>query len=274
LHVLQRGDEMIPFYENHPSEIYIVENQNMVFPAHLHASLEMIYVVEGSIGVSLREKERVLLPGDFALIFPNTVHSYETAGENGSRQILVISDPSWAGSWLNTLTKYEPDDPFLPATSLHEDIPYAMRSLLKERAQTPPEVCKAYIQLILARALPAMNLVRHSGVMSTDAIYRMIRYTSENYHQPITLDGLAAEVGISKYHLSRIFSTKLHTSFTDYLNSFRIGLAKNLLETSDMDILQICYSCGFESQRTFNRVFKNACGVSPRDFRGQMVRNG
>jgi transcriptional regulator GlxA family with amidase domain len=102
----------------------------------------------------------------------------------------------------------------------------------------------------------------------------MIRYTSENYHQPITLDGLATEVGISKYHLSRIFSTKLNTSFTDYLNSFRIGLAKNLLETSDMDILQICYSCGFESQRTFNRVFKNACGLSPRDFRGQMAKNG
>jgi AraC-like DNA-binding protein/mannose-6-phosphate isomerase-like protein (cupin superfamily) len=266
---------MIPFYENNTREIRIMEPQNMVFPAHLHAQMEMIYVVEGSIEISLREKRRILTPGDFSLIFPNTVHSYANAGEKGSRMIIVISDPSWSGSWLNTLTKYEPADPFLPATVLHADIPYAMRSLLRERSPAPPlEVCKAYIQLILARAIPGMNLVRHSDVMSTDTIYRVIRYTSENYNQPITLDKLASEMGISKYHLSRIFSTKLNTSFTDYLNGFRIGLAKNLLETSDMDILQICYSCGFESQRTFNRVFKYACGLTPRDYRGQMVRKG
>jgi AraC-like DNA-binding protein len=76
-------------------------------------------------------------------------------------------------------------------------------------------------------------------------------------------------MGISRYYLSRTFSEKLQTSFPNYLNSLRVDLAKNLLESGDQDILQICYECGFESQRTFNRVFKNTCGITPREYRNQ-----
>lgn len=261
---------MIPFYESDDRAIRIMDAMDMQFPAHLHIQLEMLLVTGGALEVTVKDHRRILSPGDFTLIFPNTAHSYASSGDRGSRSIVVICDPSWAGGWLNTLTKYEPEYPFLPNHHLHVDIPYSLKSLLREDPiAPPPELCKAFIQLILARAIPSMPLRRHLDTASTDSIYRVIRYASENFHQPITLSTLAAEVGLSQYHLSRIFSTKLHTSFTDYLNSFRVGMAKNLLKESGIDILQICYSCGFESQRTFNRVFKRECGITPREYRNQ-----
>jgi AraC-like DNA-binding protein len=182
--------------------------------------------------------------------------------------ILVLCDPSWTGSWRNTLLAYEPDDPFLPAEDVHEDVFFSMSSLCKESESAPP-LLMAYIQLALSRTIPLLTLRKNRGALQPDSLHRIIGYISENYHSPLTLDKLSAEMGISRYYLSRTFSEKLQTSFPNYLNSLRVDLAKNLLESGDQDILQICYECGFESQRTFNRVFKNACGITPREYRTQ-----
>ncbi len=71
----------------------------------------------------------------------------------------------------------------------------------------------------------------------------------------------------SREHLSR--SIKKYCGFTaaEYINELRINYASNLLLHTNSGILEICYSCGFQSQSYFYKVFKNQCGVSPKEFR-------
>ena len=57
------------------------------------------------------------------------------------------------------------------------------------------------------------------------------------------------------------------TSFNQYVNSLRVNLAQNLLRSTKKSVLDICYECGFDSQRTFNRAFKELCGASPSAYR-------
>ena len=50
------------------------------------------------------------------------------------------------------------------------------------------------------------------------------------------------------------------------------ALAQNLLCNTDLDILTISQECGFENQRTFNRVFQRQCHTTPSQYRMDFVQ--
>jgi len=74
-------------------------------------------------------------------------------------------------------------------------------------------------------------------------------------------------LGISRYYLSRIFSNKLNSSFNEFVNNIRVSYASTLILATDMTITQICNEAGFNSLRTFNRVFKESFHMTPSEYR-------
>ena len=82
----------------------------------------------------------------------------------------------------------------------------------------------------------------------------------------------AKDLGVSKYVLSRLFSKTFHRNFNQYLNDARLNYACHRLENTSDSITNICLDSGFESQRTFNRVFKERYKISPSDYRSICVK--
>ena len=62
-------------------------------------------------------------------------------------------------------------------------------------------------------------------------------------------------------------ASKNNMSISKYINNIRIDNAKNLLTNTEKPIIEICYECGYESLRTFNRVFLQTVNTSPRQYR-------
>ena len=125
------------------------------------------------------------------------------------------------------------------------------------------------MRLILARCFSRMELLPLQEPHTVDLTGNLVRYLSRNFQKPLSLDAVARELGVSKYHLSHIFSSRLHTNFSEYVNFLRLNLARELLLTTDQSILELGLACGFSSQRTFNRVFRAHMGISPRRYREQ-----
>jgi AraC-like DNA-binding protein len=257
-------------YENNSYRFIFNTPTNITFPAHMHAGLEIFLVEEGEILVTVGSCSQQLSAGDFAIAFPNQIHSYETDPvHNYNKSILILCPADISGDFLSTILKYHPSNPFITKENLHPDISYALHSLL----QTPPDISdnlpiiRAYIQLVLSRLLPQIKLLKNRDNQPPGLTSQLITYLSEHYTEPVTLELLAKQLGVSKYSISRIFSEKLNTSFSDYLNTMRIDYAKLLLQGSDKDILSISLMCGYENQRTFNRDFKSICGCQPREYR-------
>ena len=90
---------------------------------------------------------------------------------------------------------------------------------------------------------------------------------SGNFKNPFSLEDMAKDLGVSKYVLSRIFSKTFHSNFKRYLNDTRLDYARHRLEDTEDSITKICLDSGFDSQRTFNRVFKERFRVSPTEYR-------
>lgn len=262
---------MIPFYESKTKDLHIEKFYKMNFPAHLHKHLELIYIYEGSLSVTVGSCSEVMSSGDMVLVFPNTVHKYEECSEKYSSGLMVIFSPASSGEFYNTIMKNRPSKPFILSRSVHKDIPYSLNGLYEEM-QTGGDalVCHSFIQLILSRAMPLIELDKNSKSSDCDLTYKIIDYISQNYKDPISLEILSQNFGVTRNRLSHIFTSGLNTGFYDYLNMIRLDHASHMLRSSDIPITQICYDCGFETQRTFNRVFKNFYGISPSEYRDKI----
>lgn len=82
----------------------------------------------------------------------------------------------------------------------------------------------------------------------------------------ITLSALADELRVTPEFLSGILNSKLGKNFFDFINHYRIEEFKTRCkapENKNFTLIAIAYDCGFNSKATFNRVFKNATGMTP-----------
>ncbi|MCE7991684.1 MAG: helix-turn-helix domain-containing protein [Roseivirga sp.] len=90
----------------------------------------------------------------------------------------------------------------------------------------------------------------------------------------LSLSKLAADLGVSTNALSQVINSTYHQSFTDFINSHRIDLAKKLLSDPEKrleKVATIAYESGFNSLSRFNTVFKKAVGITPSVFRKQAL---
>lgn len=104
----------------------------------------------------------------------------------------------------------------------------------------------------------------------------LIEYMSENkpYLNPdISLEELAKATSIPIRTLSEIINKELEKTFYDFINSYRIDEAMQLLANTDQQktILEILYEVGFNSKSSFNTFFKKQMGMTPSQYKRSVV---
>lgn len=91
-------------------------------------------------------------------------------------------------------------------------------------------------------------------------------FTDEN----LSLKTLSETINLPQYVISRAINDSLGMNFRSYLNRYRINEAKQLLSGNHgMSVLEIAFKTGFNSKSSFNQVFKNIEGKSPREYRAK-----
>lgn len=70
-------------------------------------------------------------------------------------------------------------------------------------------------------------------------------------------------------YLSRYFHKNIPMNFIDFINHYRVSHAQDLL-AQGVDLVETAYSSGFQSIRSFNRVFKSFTGKTPTEYRKQL----
>lgn len=263
---------MNPLYENFPQEIRISNPSNLTFPAHLHTDLEILFVQNGNIEVTINDRKKHMKKGDFAVAFPHCIHSYFTADEDTSRIALIIVKPQNLAEYTRDIFGCFPSDPFIEPSSLSEDVINAISRLLQDDVQNNLLLCRAFLRVILASIWDKLKLTGNSDTRNTEITYKVVEYVMQNYRQPLTLDNIARALGIGRYPLSRIFSIDMKVGFNDYINTMRVNHAQELLRATDASITSIAYECGFENTRTFNRAFMKYCSVTPRRYRDEAAK--
>lgn len=99
-----------------------------------------------------------------------------------------------------------------------------------------------------------------------------IRYIEEHYEERLTLAEVAEHTYVSQWHLSKLLNRDIRRSFSDILNTTRIGHAKDLLDDRTLRISDIAGMVGFLDIAHFSRVFKKYEGISANEYRKRLHR--
>lgn len=96
---------------------------------------------------------------------------------------------------------------------------------------------------------------------------KAVSYIEAGIHEPLTVSELTAYLNVSQPYLFKIFKNTLHVSPKEYILDRKITYAKELLTHTDMNIMQVASSVGFEDQLAFSRCFKKHTGYAPKNYR-------
>jgi len=122
-----------------------------------------------------------------------------------------------------------------------------------------------YLTELISKALQA-NTSLHTDTLLTK-IEEIQNDLSTHFQENISLDKLSEKYFISKYHLSREFKRITGYTIIHYLTNIRISHAKKLLRFSDHSLDSISKECGMSDANYFVKVFKNAEGMTPGEYR-------
>lgn len=92
---------------------------------------------------------------------------------------------------------------------------------------------------------------------------RVRRFINRNYSYHINVEKIAEILGCNRSHMFRVFKEEYGISVQEYLKNVRMDHARHMMEQTDMSVIEIMYSCGFNDLPNFSRQFKRHFGVSP-----------
>lgn len=252
------------FYESkhsqHGEQLKIETGNNFNFPPHLHSSFELITLLDGEMAVTIDKKQYILTAGMAVLVFPNQVHSLQTS--RTSKHLLCIFSTQLVRAYSSMYLSRIPRDHAFPLE------PFYVQQLQQLKVKENILQAKGCLYGICAAFDNGREYVDRKDARE-DLLGRIFRFVEEHYMDECSLQALADSISYHKVYLSRYFKQCTGLAFTDHVNRYRIQEAAYMLKNSDQKMLEIAYSCGFESLRSFNRNFRAIMGTTPNQYRGK-----
>lgn len=233
---------------------------------HLHSRFEMIIPRHGEIRARLDGQESTVRAGEMLVVFPGVPHCMEmTEGEG----VLLSFYDEHLSEMGQSLSAMQPLSPVIRLDDIDQDVRYCLDRLtaMAESGQTDEMLAQAYLTLMFIHLLKALDLVQADPTATKELLYRAMQYISQNLALPLNLKSTAHALGVNSYYLSHVLNERIHMGFRAYLNTLRVERARRYLRLTSWPVEEIAAACGFNNLRTFDRVFAEYCGMSPREFR-------
>ena len=233
---------------------------------HMHSRYEIVAPVSGRIVARMDGREYAVYPGDMLVVFPGVPHSYDP--NEASEGFMLTFYSEMLSELGDAMSEVQPTEPLVHLADHDQDVAYCFGRLTEMSAGKVDEtLAQAYLTLLFIRLTDVLELEKADPASSKELLYRAMQYISQNLSQPLSIRQTAHALGVNSYYLSHVLNERLHMGFRAYLNALRIELARRYLRVSAWSVEEVAAACGFQTLRTFDRVFLELCGCTPREFR-------
>lgn len=273
------------YYLNPASEQYIQAD-------HWHTEWEMVHVLKGSMTVSIKNQTYHLQADDILLIWEGMLHGW------------TVKDCIYESFCFDLRSMFHNAEPIkrellpvfnmdiLPQVHYQQNRhPFIVRmaSVLMEAASNPEYdkpspnphrlmvvgcLCSIFSYILDKRlytennhSAQALENEWSENVYKLDTIRPVLSYIENNYPSLITTEDLTDLAGLSQANFYKLFKEITQQTPMDYVISYRIEKATNLLTSSDLPVMDIAMACGFNNYSYFIRTFKRSKGVTPNQYR-------
>ncbi|EMS70819.1 helix-turn-helix domain-containing protein [Ruminiclostridium cellobioparum] len=281
-----RHQTTINKYTGHlPVNVFNTDVQ--VFPPHWHERVEIVYVLGEELNIGLNNSVYTLHNRDILIINMGEIHYFLKQPQKCDR-IIIHFDLSLFEEIAHSISGRRLTEPLITCDTsggstgspVHEYFERNILDINNEIKNKEPgfeffvaaRLCELAAGMI--RYIPNEKLCpadKNKQIKKLELLEEVTKYIDKNLHREISLSEAAKYVNFSKYHFTRFFKDTTGMTFWKYLNNYKVSKAANRLINSSDSILEIAFDSGFNSIKTFNRVFKQVRGCSPSDFKKAII---
>ncbi len=260
---------------------------------HCHDYTQIWYVTRGCCEHYVEGQRYIMSVGDAFLLPPQVTHSTILRDDSSiicceyslenlfsgfpvSNNILqeMTQNISFTLLFQQELHSTHPKFPLSPQGQRETE--KLLRSMLAEyKREEPFYEDRLYLLvlelLVLFSREYTMSPIREVSEKAYDKYRNMvadaIHYIDEHYAEPISLEEICRVSMVSKTYFCYLFKMLTHKTFVEYLTDRRLEKAMELLRQTNRSIIDISQAVGFHDSAHFSRTFKQARGISPREYR-------
>jgi AraC-like DNA-binding protein len=100
-----------------------------------------------------------------------------------------------------------------------------------------------------------------------DAIFQKLEEEKFYLDTEVNIDWISSKLGTNRHYVSDYLNRVRHVTFYEYVNTLRLVYAERLLKEGKEKIADLAFVCGFNSDHTFRRLFKERYGCTPLQYK-------
>lgn len=253
---------------------------------HTHDYYEFYFFIAGDVSMSIRGESFHLKTGDLVVIPPKVPHNPIIHDENKYYQRFVfwmstdycnrlIAESSAYGyilqrAMVNKNYVYHFEQ--IAFNALQSKIFNLIQEIHQERFGKAAMINLHVSELALDINRAAYEMEHPVKIREEASLYQnLVTYIDTHITDELSLDEIAGQFYVSKYHISHLFKDNLGLSIHQYILKKRLNLFRDFMRESG-EINEAYLSCGFSDYSSFYRAFKKEYGISPSEYRAEILK--
>lgn len=260
---------------------------NHTFVSHWHDDLELIRVLSGSMDYNINGEIVTLSKGSGIIVNSRQIHYGFSDRRADCDFICILINPlilCTCPAIEQTFVAPVIDPPAFSFLLLSEKISWQKTLLAQmdsmyasldhtDAILTLQESVFSFWRLLCSHCLSPSSPKTHPD-SRLSSLKDMMRFMQIHYKDKITLGQIASSGRVCKSSCCSLFHTYLHQTPFEWLIDYRLRKSMELLERTDLSVLEISAECGFSGASYYTKTFREHFGRSPREYRKEQNKEG
>lgn len=247
---------------------------------HVHNYYEFYFLIGGSVSITIAGKPYPLVVGDVIIIPPHVMHQVNILDQSIPYQRFVF----WiTKEYFDVLLNQSPDYGYLidlaqsektyvyhydviTFNTMKSKVFQLIEEILSERFGKTAKIALCISDLILYINRTVYEMTHANAPKEEQTLYqKLITYIETHIDEDLSLDLLANQFYVSKYHISHVFKENIGLSVYQYILKKRLSICRNAI-IANTQISEAYLQCGFKDYSSFYRAFIKEYGLSPSEY--------
>ena len=256
---------------NHATKKYpfLIEHTNVKYIPHFHDEPELLYVIEGSLSVTIESNNFTLKKGDICIFTPGLIHNLYSYDHNRTfvMKMFPVVDLGNIQLCNNTIT---------PDNEVYEELLENVNSIMAENKEKKKgfelcvNICAEKIFLTIIRDMKYITLENNAQIKlenKSDFLNSVTEFLETHYAENFSLEEAASHLNYTKSYFCHYFKNITGVTFWKYYTIFRLDKALTMIkENPRKKYTQIAQDSGFKNIRSFNQSFKEYHHCTPKEY--------